>query len=543
MNINYIMIAILIIAIGAGARFSELDSRPIHLDEAVQAYRSGNLIENGNYKYDLNEYHGPVLQYLTLLEMKLAGADDMTKVSISELRFVPAIAGLLAVAAIFLLYDFLGKIGALFAGIFCAVSPVMVYYSRYYIHEMVLVFAAACVLGFIWRYFRAKSLKMKLIWLGTTAFFSAIMFATKETFVLTFASMLLAGLIVLVLDKNKFRNNCSNLMPVNKLTLIFSIMIFVLTAGLLFTSFGKNLQGGLDCVYAFGKYFDRGFNSQTDISAGAHDKPFWYYWKILASSKSGNCFASGQFYIVLLAGLGILISFISRINESRLKKNYSIFLSLTLLFLALVYSLIPYKTPWCSVQIYYFIVLLAGFGVQNLYQLVRTKFSKSAFVFVVSVLIVSILCSLQCWQICFTKYSSSPENQYAYQHTLPDLKRLISRVEELAETDKTKLISINVMTENSEYWPAWWYLRGYKNIHFYAIQQSDYRFADIIIATPNFVEKFQTYHTCKLSEHSTPAAYYLDRENIPIRPGVTVDILISHRLKLLADKNHIKETE
>jgi predicted membrane-bound mannosyltransferase len=55
------------LAAGVLLRLPQLGMRPMHTDEAVHAIKFGALLETGTYRYDKNEYHGPTLNYLTLL--------------------------------------------------------------------------------------------------------------------------------------------------------------------------------------------------------------------------------------------------------------------------------------------------------------------------------------------------------------------------------------------------------------------------------------------------------------------------------------------
>ena len=47
-------------------RWPDLNHRPLHNDEAVNAIKFKDLWEQGRYAYDPEEYHGPTLYYLTL---------------------------------------------------------------------------------------------------------------------------------------------------------------------------------------------------------------------------------------------------------------------------------------------------------------------------------------------------------------------------------------------------------------------------------------------------------------------------------------------
>ena len=73
---------------GAWLRLHNLGDRPMHTDEAVQAVKTGDLLERGHYRYDPVEYHGPVIYYLALLPARLAGARSLAEMNETMLRAV-----------------------------------------------------------------------------------------------------------------------------------------------------------------------------------------------------------------------------------------------------------------------------------------------------------------------------------------------------------------------------------------------------------------------------------------------------------------------
>ena len=128
------------ILLAAALRFPGLALRPMHADEAVHADKFGTLLEGGGYAYDPSEYHGPTLYYLTLPSAWLQGARRYVEIDEVTLRAVPAALGVALVAAHLGAGAFLGTAGAAVAALLVAISPAMVFYSRYYIHETPLVF-------------------------------------------------------------------------------------------------------------------------------------------------------------------------------------------------------------------------------------------------------------------------------------------------------------------------------------------------------------------------------------------------------------------
>lgn len=130
----------LITAVAAFLRFFDLGLKPFHHDEGVNGFFLTSLFRDGMYKYDPANYHGPTLYYISLFFSKLFG---LTTVSV---RMSVAVFGVLTVILVFYLRPFIGKIGALGAGLLIALSPGMVYISRYFIHEIFFIFLA---LGFV----------------------------------------------------------------------------------------------------------------------------------------------------------------------------------------------------------------------------------------------------------------------------------------------------------------------------------------------------------------------------------------------------------
>ncbi len=125
---------LLITAIAVFLRFVALTIKPLHHDEGVNGWFLTNLFRDGVYKYDPANYHGPTLYYISLAFTKVFGLETYS------IRASVAVWGVLVVILAFFLRRYIGKIGSLFAALFLALSPGMVYISRYFIHEMFFVF-------------------------------------------------------------------------------------------------------------------------------------------------------------------------------------------------------------------------------------------------------------------------------------------------------------------------------------------------------------------------------------------------------------------
>ena len=124
----------LVTAIASFVRFFWLELKPLHHDEGVNGYFLTTLFRSGEYKYDPANYHGPDLYYIALVFTKTFGLNTLS------IRSSVAIFGVLIVVLAFFLKKYIGKTGSLFAALFLALSPGMVFISRYFIHEILFVF-------------------------------------------------------------------------------------------------------------------------------------------------------------------------------------------------------------------------------------------------------------------------------------------------------------------------------------------------------------------------------------------------------------------
>src|SRR5687768_3851543 len=151
-------LALLLIFAGALAfRLPKLETRPLHNDEAVNATKVVDLWQQGRYRYDPDEYHGPTLHYATLPFLSLSGARGADDLADRTLRLAPVFFGAALVLLLFLFADALGRHAVIWSALFIAISPAMVFYSRYFIHEMLLVFFTALAIGAGWRYTQTRS--------------------------------------------------------------------------------------------------------------------------------------------------------------------------------------------------------------------------------------------------------------------------------------------------------------------------------------------------------------------------------------------------
>ena len=128
-------IFILILALTVFLRFYRLDLHLFHHDEAIHSWFSYRLLHEGIWTYDPS-YHGPLLYYVTAGMFGVFGDSDVVA------RIVPALLGTLIVALIYPLYrmGYLDRRQTLVGALFLAVSPDLVYLSRFLRHDIFMLF-------------------------------------------------------------------------------------------------------------------------------------------------------------------------------------------------------------------------------------------------------------------------------------------------------------------------------------------------------------------------------------------------------------------
>ena len=497
-----------ILALAAAFRLPRLAQRPMHADEANQAVKAGRLYETGKYDYDATDHHGPSLYWLTLPSLALSGAKDLAGSGEVAYRIVPVLFGLGLIPLLLLLVDALGRPAVVVAALLTAISPAMVFYSRYYIQETSLVFFTLAALGCGWRYVRTG----RLAWILAAGAAVGMMHATKETWILSAAAAVAAAGLTwcwgrLAVGWDKFAPGerrptitsfildhggpaladhgymvPGELVPPyshsvfrTRFRLTFHVLAAILTACLVavafYSMFGKNWEGPWKSIYAYANYFRRG--SQQ----GEHSEPWYYYLQLLFAYRPSKRIFWSEGFIAVLALIGGIYAIAGRggsrvgfsppLRLGGLKPTLQSsspallrFLTFYTVLLTLLYCLISYKTPWCALSFLMGMILLAGVGAAAIFRLVPNWPLK--LLAVVALATGAGHLGWQAYQLNFKpRYLADPLNPYVYAHTPIPLPRLASRLDRLAEhaPEGHDLWIQVVVTDN--YWPLPWYLRKF----------------------------------------------------------------------------------
>ena len=458
--------------VGAVLRLGQLEQRPMHTDEAVHAVKFGQLLEDGIYRYDRDEYHGPTLNYLTLIPARLVSAGKLTEVRESTLRIVPVFFGVALVVLVLLLMDGLGGKAAVVAAILTAISPAFVYYSRYYIQETLLVCFTFGAIACGYRYCRNKH----VLWALLTGAFLGLMHATKETCIIAFAAMGAALLLTVLTQRRQGKESgaVATVKATNPKHLAAMIGCAAVVSMLFYSSFLTNLSGISDAARAYGAYFHRASQNQL------HIHPWHYYLKMLVCWRLGEGPIWSEGLIVFLAAVGLGVAVIKRHSNNGDVRLFR-FLAFYTLIMIVVYSAIRYKTPWCMLGFLHGMILLAGVGAAAF-----LKASSRRRRTVVSVLLVAggITLAAQAYLGSY-KYASDMRNPYVYAHTDSDVFTIVQRVEEMAQADPNGFdMYVQVICPGDDYWPLPWYLRSFTKVSWQNSVDYALPIARMIVASP-----------------------------------------------------------
>jgi uncharacterized protein (TIGR03663 family) len=463
-------IALLALAV----RLPQLGERPMHTDEAINAYIIGQILSGKSFQYDPQDRHGPALAAFTLPLVRAQGAKNFSELTESQLRLAPVLAGTITILLFGAAVEMFGFIPCLIAAILFAFAPLSVYYNRYFIHE---TFFVAATLGLILCFARiilwwdssrrdesacrsATSLTCFGAFAGLCA---AFMLACKETVVIHFFAIAVAALIFCFWNpQKKFAAEFLRLK-----TIFPALAVFLFVTVLLFSWFGQNWNNLAELFRAVPHLAAR-------ASGEGHQKPIWYYIILLGNGWSG-------LILCALATVGIVISILNFARRRIFMPT--IFLLIYAIIIFVIYSAIPYKTPWLALNFYLPLAIFAGIAIEKFLRVTKNIFTKTIFFICTLLFAVAIFHDTQKW--VFQK-PADEKNPYAYAHTSEDLLQLPARLAEL--THQNKITNPKIAVVAADPWPLPWYLRKFSQVGFW---QPDQKIptADFFITSPEAAKK------------------------------------------------------
>ena len=436
----------IIIILAAGyLRFTSLEERPIHTDEATGARILADRLETAEYEFNPKHFHGPLLSFLTVPLAQLKGETTWRNLSMGTIRLCPAIAGMLLVLTPLLWRRIMGDSGVLIVAALLSSSPILVYYNRMYIHESWLVLFGMLGAAFAFRLFLIPNWKNAIL-CGISI---GCMFATKETFVIAVFSWVLALALCYTLTiTTKITPEDSKRPSFRKyLTSACLVLLTILMTAAFFYSNGFRYPERIwDALQTYLVY---------ETTPG-HDKAAGYYLNLLIWPKHllGQWWTEGL--VLLLAGFACLAA-----RRNNYQKTAILYLSVATLVQFLVYSSISYKTPWLILLPWTHLCLLAGLCWQAI-----PKTSRPAKVILGLVLICTIAFQLQQSVATTQRWENDARAPYVYVPSSRNLIALESWMNQLT-VEFPEIQEQTVAVIGDAYWPLPWYLRTFDTIGYW----------------------------------------------------------------------------
>ena len=406
-------------------RFHDLGIRPPHHDESVNGWFVDGILSRGYYIYDPQNYHGPLFFYILTLFEKIFGR------SIESLRFSTVIFASLITFTPFLFRKWIGMPAAWIAALIFTLSPALIFYSRYSIHET--PFALACILFFyFWLRIREEGFHFKTI-LGF-GFTLGAMATLKENFVLYGASLGLAEAVVWAYDRKppvKFDRQFW-------LGLLAGFTIAAVIIAVTFTGFFQDPNGIPNFFKAFALWF------QTGEKGNGHQKPFFYWIKIMAEFE----------WYALIGLLLTPLAFNRKVpQELRL-------VSVLSAALWLLYSIVSYKTPWCMLSYYWGLILVTSYWSAKL---LATRYRYA-------VLTVGALGLIYCGYRAYDVAYANPDQEnhaYIYGQTFHDMMVPLNQIVARGKADPNLHQTLRMQVSSSFTWPLPYVLGEFKQVGYF----------------------------------------------------------------------------
>jgi uncharacterized protein (TIGR03663 family) len=376
--------------------------------------------------------------------------------------------GVLLIGLLALLHDGLGRRATLATAVLLAASPAFVFYSRYFIQEILLVCFTVGALGCWWRYVQTSS-GARVVWLLMAGAFVGMMIATKETAAISLGAWFIAVLLTGMRRSWK--------------PAIGALAAAAVVAALILTDFARNPVAVVDYFRSYAPWLGRVHGT------GLHRHGWAYYLAIMAGLRTG----ASAWSEVLIPGLALLglarvvVAGRRGLRQAQAPELGGRIAIWTVVVLA-VYSASPYKTPWCLLSPLLGMALVGGMGFAWAMDGLESRSRRAGAFGWALFLVAAGLLGRQAWSDAY-RHQTDPRNPYVYAQTVPDAEDIQKRAETLAafHPDGTRMV-IKVIWTDDYYWPIPWYLRRFPNVGYWSSMPEDAD-APLVLAAPAYDEE------------------------------------------------------
>lgn len=496
-RLAWFMVAI--VGLGFVIRMVDVGSRALHHDESLDAWFSWRYLEGTYEGYD-PVYHGPFRFFLT------AGFYWLFGDSVETARLISVLAGTALIALPWLLRRELGLVGTGATALALCVSPSFLYYSRFAREDALTAALTLAIIAAVVAYVRQPR-----AWLvPITAALLAMSFAVKEStylfvfmvvsFLLTAvaaqawreartrepdlpgrdaswpiaSALLLLGLFVVA---GNFFDSVFLLLALYGLVLVVVAVVFVRAA----TSRGAQLTDvpligqvaavglapWLIAILVFGitfeAYFTVWFSNLEDWTSGVSDA--LRHW---ADQQDVNRGGQPWYYYLYLMPvyewLVLGLAFVGALKVWRRRDFLGSFMVWLAFASVVIYSYAGERMPWLVLHMLLPMMLLAGIGVQALWNRRATVGARAVGVAVAVGLVLSVVSS---YHTNFTRENDPRELLSQAGQATQDVPDTFARYEDLSRLSGAELgRPVRVAIDNTSTWPWPFYFRDAEVLYF-----------------------------------------------------------------------------
>jgi uncharacterized protein (TIGR03663 family) len=430
-----------ILILSALIRLWALDIKPPHFDEGINGWFVDQMRSAGFYRYDPENYHGPLYFYILFVFLSLLGRN------LWALR-LPAVLASIASVWMALRFDrFLGRGAAVIGALALAVSPAAIFYGRYAIHEswmvLSLMITAWGILA-VWR----EGTKRGLIAasLGFT-----LMLLLKETAMIHIGCFLIAG-GVLAAWQIPFPSRPAVSMASPRwrpVDLFWCAALSLLAILFFYSGTFLNVSGVPDFFRAYAKWFQTGMGEGGHLKSEYQLGPLNCYWLSLMGRYEWPSLL-GLLYAVRLAWPAPAVT------------RYLAIYGIGALS---AYSLVPYKTPWCIISMLWPFALLFGAALAEGWERTVTKPLRRTILITLGIVLLggSFAAAVR---LNF-RHCTDPKEPYVYVQTMPEIAVVTDPLLAMARRSPLNLTMPGQILLES-YYPLPWILGEFSSIGYYA---------------------------------------------------------------------------
>lgn len=527
---KYGFFGLLIVLFALALRLFELGERVFHHDESVHASFTLKLLEHREYSYN-PAYHGPFLFHSTAAVFHFLGINDTTA------RLIPVFFGVATLLALFLLKKELGKSGVLWSMFLLAFSPSMIYFSRFFRNDMIIVFCTLAAVAGAFRYLDNVHSSKRYPYLILTASSLAIAVSSKENaylILLTFGAYAGLGLLYWIYSDWKKENLGLQKTLLRKASALLPFLPEIFLSGALFVFiilffYSSIFRNDVSLFSIVERAFSHWMAMHRIERIGG---PFYYYIPILFRYEVPVIIfgTTGFFHFLKTKGL-----------DKGQNASFFLFLCYWALTSLLLYSYLQEKVPWLVVHIVLPFGILAGALLGEIFSIVpeneqnekrpderdrssaegrnptfRKEYSGKTRTLLAGILSLTLLISLgQCVSVNYYR-SMEPAELMTYVQSSPDIRELMEKIEGFDRKPET--LRICVVDPNRLYWPLPWYLRDYEKAAYSSKLPTSSKYDAIIVPI-----SYDMYREIPEEEYSS--------YNFTLRPGRDFTLYYNKKLE------------